>query len=170
MIYCFDTYYKENYANTAVVGIKKWNDENPSFKMLEITHNINDYESGAFYKKELPCILSIIKNIDLNPQEDVLIVDGYVFLSDDKKLGLGGYLYNKLDREIPVIGVAKNNFFNICNFKKEVYRGCSKKPLYITTVGIELEHAAKCIQSMSGAYRIPTILKYVDRLGREQQN
>lgn len=119
MIYCFDTYYKDYYANTAVVGINDWNDATPSFELTEITNDIQEYESGAFYKRELPCLLSIIDKIPLNPDKDIVVIDGYVFLSDDGKLGLGGYLYKELDKKTPVIGVAKNNFHNINKLKKK---------------------------------------------------
>ncbi|CAA0226717.1 conserved hypothetical protein [Tenacibaculum maritimum] len=168
MIYCFDTYYGDNFANTAVVGINDWGDATPSFELTEITTDIQEYESGAFYKRELPCLLSIIEKIPLNTEKDILVIDGYVFLSDDEKLGLGGYLYNELDRKIPVIGVAKNNFHTLNKLKKEIYRGQSKKPLYITTLGFDLEKASFHILNMHGEFRMPTILKYVDSLGREQ--
>lgn len=151
-----------------MVGIHDWNDATPSFELTEITTDIQEYESGAFYKRELPCLLSIIEKIPLNPDKDILVIDGYVFLSDDEKLGLGGYLYKELDKKTPVIGVAKNNFHNVNKLKKEIYRGDSKKPLYITATGIELQKATQHILHMNGNFRIPTILKYVDSLGREQ--
>ncbi|CAA0228922.1 endonuclease V [Tenacibaculum maritimum] len=166
MIYCFDTYYGDNFANTAVVGINDWGDATPSFELTEITTDIQEYESGAFYKRELPCLLSIIEKIPLNTEKDILVIDGYVFLSDDEKLGLGGYLFNELKGKTPVIGVAKNNFHTLNKLKKEVFRGQSKKPLYITTLGFDLEKASFHILNMHGEYRMPTILKDVDSLSR----
>lgn len=170
MIYCFDTYYGKGYANTAVIGIEDWDSAQPTFELNEIINEIHDYESGAFYKRELPCLLSIINKINLNYSTDILVIDGYVVLSDDGKLGLGGYLYNELKQEIPVIGVAKNNFFPLDKLKKEIYRGESKKPLYITSLGIELELASQLILNMEGKFRIPTILKLADQRCREQEN
>ncbi|CAA0259162.1 endonuclease V [Tenacibaculum maritimum] len=166
MIYCFDTYYGDNFANTAVVGINDWGDATPSFELTEITTDIQEYESGAFYKRELPCLLSVINKLNLNPKEDILLIDGYVILDDDGKLGLGGYLFNELKGKTPVIGVAKNNFHTLNKLKKEVFRGQSKKPLYITTLGFDLEKASFHILNMHGEYRIPTILKDVDSLSR----
>lgn len=167
MIYCFDTHYKDNYANTAVIGIENWNSEFSDFELTEVTHNINDYESGAFYKRELPCLLSIIKKINLDYTKDILVIDGYVVLDDKGKLGLGGHLFNELKGEIPVIGVAKNNFHTLNKLKKEVFRGKSKKPLYITALGIDLNQATKHILNMYGEFRIPIILKVVDQKSRQ---
>ena len=166
MIYCFDTYYKDDYANTAVIGIENWNSETPDFELTEITKNIQEYESGAFYKRELPCLLSIINKIPLDSKNDILLIDGYVVLSDEGKLGLGGYLFNELKGEIPVIGVAKNNFHTLNKLKKEILRGNSKKPLYATALGIDLEKASFHILNMHGEYRMPTILKEVDSFSR----
>jgi len=163
MIYCFDTFYHENFANTAVVGIENWNDGSPSFELTDIVTEINDYESGAFYKRELPCLLSIINKIPLDPQHDTLLIDGYVVLSDEGKLGLGGYLFNALEGKIPVVGVAKNDFVGLDKLKKVVYRGGSKKALFVTAMGFDLQKASELVSSMHGEFRFPTILKLVDQ-------
>jgi len=168
MIYCFDTYYKDDYANTAVIGIENWNSETPDFELTEITKNIQEYESGSFYKRELPCLLSIINKIPLDPKNDILLIDGYVVLDDEGKLGLGGYLFNKLKGNIPVIGVAKNNFFTLNTLKKEVFRSESKKPLYITAMGMDVQKASSLVLDMHGKFRMPTILKLADQRCRER--
>lgn len=168
MIYCFDTYYGDDYAKTAVVGIEKWDSSEPCFELSDIIHEVNEYESGAFYKRELPCLLSIINKINLNPTKDILIIDGYVNLSDEGKPGLGGYLFNELSGKVPVIGVAKNDFTSLHNLKKTICRGNSKKPLFVTALGYDLQKASEKISSMHGEFRIPTILKLVDQKCREQ--
>jgi deoxyribonuclease V len=40
-----------------------------------------------------------------------------------------------------------------------VLRGRSTRPLFVSSVGIEVSHAARCIVTMHGPYRIPTLLK-----------
>lgn len=162
MIYCFDTYYFDDYAQTSCVGIESWEDETVAFERTESINELNDYESGSFYKRELPCLISILNNIDLNPALDCLVIDGFVVLDDDGKLGLGGYLYEHLARKIPVIGVAKNNFATIHQLKREVLRGESAKPLYVTAAGMDLDEASAHISKMHGDFRIPTVLKLVD--------
>ena len=162
MIYCFDTFYFEDKAQTTCLGINDWSDDEASFELTERIGDIQPYESGSFYKRELPCLKSILGKIKLNQNDDILVIDGFVRLDDNKKLGLGGYLFEYLEAKIPVIGVAKNNFATIDALKREITRGESAKPLFITAMGIDLDLASDCITSMHGEYRIPTILKLVD--------
>ncbi len=166
MILAFDTYYYEDKARTIALQFENWQDLEESQVFDETLSGINEYVSGEFYKRELPCILSLLKQIDLTHCE-AIIVDGFVVLDDEGKLGLGGYLYKALNSKIPIIGVAKNNFSKIEKLKEPVLRGESKKPLYVTAMGIDLEFAAKKIREMSGEYRFPNILKRVDSFGRD---
>ncbi|MFC4480095.1 endonuclease V [Flavobacterium chungangensis] len=166
MILAFDTYYFDQKAKTICLEFAEWN-EDKNFKVhSEIIDNVEEYIPGEFYKRELPCILSLLKQIDLSTI-DVIVVDGFVYLNDENKYGLGGYLYEKLNKQIPIIGVAKTNFASIEKNKKALYRGESKKPLYITSIGIDLDEAYKKVESMAGEYRFPTLLKELDRLSKE---
>ncbi len=166
MILAFDTHYFDDKAKTVAIQFENWTDEVPHQVYSEILSDIQPYESGEFYKRELPCIVSLLKQVDLT-FIDIIVVDGFVVLDDKGALGLGGYLYDALDQKIPVIGVAKNNFAKIDALKIPIQRGDSKKPLYITAKGISLQQAASYIQDMHGEFRFPTLLKEVDRLGRE---
>ncbi|WPO79649.1 endonuclease V [Flavobacterium sp. KACC 22761] len=166
MILAFDTYYYDNKAKTVCLEFTEWNQEKDFKVHTEIIDNVSEYIPGEFYKRELPCILSLLNNIDLK-SVSVIIVDGFVYLDDNKKYGLGGHLYEKLDKKIPIIGVAKTNFASIEKDKKPLFRGDSKKPLYVTSIGIDLEDAFQKIESMAGEFRIPTLLKEMDRLTKE---
>ncbi len=167
MILAFDTYYFDQKAKTICLEFAEWN-EDKNFKIhSEIIDNVEEYIPGEFYKRELPCILSLLKQIDLSTI-DIIVVDGFVYLNDENKYGLGGYLYEKLNKEIPIIGVAKTNFASIEKNKKALYRGDSKKPLYITSIGIDLDEAYKKVESMAGEFRFPTLLKELDRLTKEE--
>lgn len=166
MILAFDTYYFDNKAKTVCLEFENWN-EDKNFKVhTEIIDNVSEYIPGEFYKRELPCILSLLNQIDLKNIE-AIIVDGFVYLDDDKKNGLGGHLYEKLNKEIPIIGVAKTNFASIEKDKKALLRGDSAKPLFITSIGIDLEEAFQKVESMAGEFRMPTLLKELDRLTKE---
>lgn len=166
MILALDTYYQNDRAKTICIRFTNWTDEQPAEVLTEELDGILEYQPGSFYKRELPCILSILKKINLQAI-DVIIIDGYVLLDDAGKHGLGGYLYEALEKKIPVIGVAKTNFAtNIIN-KGEVYRGNSQRPLYITTLGIPLATACDYIRSMHGIYRMPALLKTLDTLTRQ---
>lgn len=166
MILAFDTYYFDKKAKTVCVLFDDWSEENYKFETEIIEHN-EEYKPGEFYKRELPCILSLLKKIKIDHIETI-IVDGYVYLDDNLKLGLGGHLYKNLECNIPIIGVAKTNFKSLKEAKKEVLRGNSEKPLYITSIGIELDQATKFIKNMSGQHRIPTLLKKLDSLTKEK--
>ncbi|KAF2333260.1 endonuclease V [Flavobacterium daemonense] len=166
MILAFDTYYYDNKAKTICIEFTEWNQEKDFKVHTEIIDNVSEYIPGEFYKRELPCILSLLNKIDLK-EDTIIIVDGFVYLDDDKKYGLGGHLYEKLNREIPIIGVAKTNFASIEKDKKTLLRGDSKKPLFVTSIGIDLEDAFQKIESMAGEFRIPTLLKEMDRLTKE---
>lgn len=62
MIYCFDTYYFEDYAKTSCIGISNWLTDKIDFRLNNKTTEISDYECGLFYKRELPCLISILSN------------------------------------------------------------------------------------------------------------
>lgn len=167
MILAFDTYYYQDKARTVAVEFENWEDEKPKQIHKTVLNNIAEYESGQFYKRELPCILDLLKTVDLSTI-NYIVVDGFVYLDDNGKFGLGAYLYEALDRKIPIVGVAKNSFATINQLNKSVLRGESKKPLYITAVGTDLDSASKYIESMHGEYRFPTLLKMVDGYSREE--
>lgn len=166
MIIAFDTYYFDNKAKTVCLTFDKWT-ENQNYKVYtETLENIEAYTSGKFYKRELPCILSLLNKNEFKDIETI-IVDGFVYLDDNNKLGLGAHLYENLHIKIPVIGVAKTNFATIIENKKILLRGKSIKPLYITAIGINLNEATEKIKMMHGENRIPTLLKILDTLTKE---
>lgn len=166
MILAFDTYYFNNKAKTVCISFDDWQKETDFKVYSETLEDVEEYVSGEFYKREMPCILSLLKKIDLQTVS-LIIVDGFVYIDDNNKFGLGAYLYEALDSKIPVIGVAKRDFATINKLRSEVYRGESQNPLYVTSVGLDLNIASKNIKEMEGKYRMPTLLKELDRLTRE---
>lgn len=168
MILAFDTYYKEENAKTVCLVFNDWTDSKPMNIYEEILNGVENYEPGSFYKRELPCILSLLKKVEIEIKNiTVIIVDGFVLLDDDNKLGLGGYLYKQLNSKIAVIGVAKSGFHQNKKNVKELLRGESEKPLYISAMGIELNKAFEHIKSMYGIYRIPKLLQILDSKTKE---
>ncbi len=163
MIAAVDVDYRERDAVAACVLFRAWNDEIAAGEHIERIHEVQPYQPGQFYKRELPCLLAVL-NAVRDPIEAV-VVDGYVWLSRDGKPGLGAHLYEALGQTIPVIGVAKTQFLSAP--AATVKRGHSDKPLFVTAAGIELDVAAQQIQGMHGEHRLPTLLRRVDRLCRE---
>lgn len=166
MIYAFDTYYYEDFAKTVCIAFEDWFSDVEKEIFAEKTKITSDYESGAFYKRELPCILSLLAKIKLH-ENDIIIVDGFVTLNNDGKMGLGGYLFEALDQKIPIIGIAKNDFSAPDDKRRTVLRGESKTPLYLTAMGIDVDEIKIKLEKMHGNYRIPTLLKKLDQLTRE---
>jgi len=123
------------------------------------------YVSGEFYKRELPCLLEALKGLS---DIELIVVDGYVWLDEPTHKGLGLYLYNALEKKVPIIGVAKAKFGDTPK-ECELLRGESSKPLYITSINFSLEKAKEAIALMHGKYRFPTLLKEVDSLAREKK-
>ncbi|MEP2277901.1 MAG: endonuclease V, partial [Maribacter sp.] len=74
----------------------------------------------------------------------------------------------KLDKKIPIIGVAKTGFHSNKLNTKALLRGESKNPLYISAIGVELNLAYENIKSMHGKYRMPTLLQLMDSKTKEK--
>ena len=166
MILAFDTYYSGTKAKTACIAFENWSAETPADIFTQTTEDFSDYEPGSFYKRELPCILSLLQEIPMS-NISCIVIDGFVQLEDFGKLGLGGHLYEALAGKIPVVGVAKSKFMSAQNTFLKLLRGESKNPLYISAMGIEKSVARELVKSMAGDYRIPKLLKLLDRKTRE---
>lgn len=164
MILAVDVHYSADKATVAGVVFENWPDEAPQKEYISLMDGVADYEPGKFFKRELPCLLKLIADYALKP--DCIIVDGYVFLDGYSKAGLGKHLYDALNGEVAVIGVAKKPFKDI-DARYEVCRGTSSNPLYVTAVGIELAQAKERVRGMHGQHRLPTLLKRVDLICRD---
>jgi deoxyribonuclease V len=163
MIAATDVHYQKTLAVGAAVLFSRWDAPTANREVRSTLSPIEAYQPGCFYKRELPCILVLLRMID-DPLE-AIVVDGYVWLDAMDRPGLGAHLYRTLDDRTPVIGVAKNPFKGAVH-AAEVYRGRSQKPLYVTAAGMDQVAAAENIRRMHGSNRIPTLLKRVDRLCR----
>ena len=161
-----DVYYKNRNACIAGVAFNAWTDAEPSAVFFSTLNGVAAYVPGKFFKRELPCILKLLKEHDLAPE--CIIVDGFVYLDGHKKAGLGKHLYDALGGRSAVIGVAKQPFKNGPGYCR-INRGQSSKPLYITSKGFTIDAAKEHILSMHGEYRIPTLLKRADQLCRTEE-
>ena len=101
----------------------------------------------------------------LTPSPAVIVIDGYVWLGANSAPGLGAHLFEALQSAIAIVGVAKSHYRDD-TWSERVYRGQSRKPLYVTAAGIEAAKAAALVSGMHGKHRIPTLLQLADRLAR----
>ncbi len=167
MILATDIYYYDDKAKAVALTFEHWTDEVAKQVFTCQLNTVTEYVPGEFYKRELPCILEVLKQTELSRVE-AIIVDGYVILDNQGKIGLGGHLFQALNGTIPVIGVAKTNFADNTRHVARVLRGESQRPLFVTAMGMGLSDAAGHIQSMAGQFRLPTLLKEVDKISKEK--
>ena len=135
----------------------------PTSEHVVEIEGVRDYEPGQFYVRELPCIQAVLAELDGQP--GLVVIDGYAWLDEHDTPGLGAHLHDALHRQIPVIGVAKNPFRQTAH-AATLYRGGSKRPLFVTAAGVPTAEAADKIGAMHGRYRIPSMLRRADQLSR----
>lgn len=164
MIFAVDVDYREGKAVAAGIAFNNWEDSTLKSTFITETDQVEEYQPGEFYKREMPIILLLLEKLPQLPK--IIVIDGYVYLDLHQKAGLGYHLYNALDKRVAVIGVAKSRYKDIPT-EAEVFRSDSNRPLYVTAIGIEESEARDFIKKMHGSHRLPTILKAVDRLCRD---
>jgi len=163
MIACTDVYYRATQAVAACLLFRNWPDDCSYLELTDRVETPAAYEPGRFYRRELPALLSVVEKLPERP--DIIMIDGYVWLGQESYPGLGAYLYQALSGTIAVVGVAKT-LFKEGPAVRGVRRGTSVRPLYVTAAGMDLNEAAERVVQMHGKFRIPTLLKKVDRLCR----
>ncbi|WP_262494690.1 endonuclease V [Flavobacterium davisii] len=166
MILAIDVYYINEIAKSVGV-LFDWKDIHPQEVIIDIKEGVAEYVPGEFYKRELPCIEALLKKIPLEKIK-IIIIDGHIYVDDSLKYGLGGYVWELLEKKIPIIGVAKNAFHSNTSTVVPLYRGESKKPLYVSAIGMEITEAVTHLQNMQGDFRIPSILKELDTITKNQ--
>jgi deoxyribonuclease V len=100
----------------------------------------------------------------LEERPSTVLIDGYVWLGPEKA-GLGAHLHQALGGLVPIVGIAKTRFAGATPVR-EVARGQSSLPLFVSAIGLDVEEAAEKVRTMHGPHRLPTLLKRVDQLCR----
>jgi deoxyribonuclease V len=162
MIAFTDVHYADTSALAACVIASDWADAKPFTSVTARISPIAEYEPGAFYKRELPCLLAVLERA---PKFTHVVIDGYVWLDSAQSPGLGAHLHEALGRKVPVIGVAKTAFRG-SEMALRLERPGTEKPLFVTSIGLTPELALEHLKRLHGPYRIPTMLKLVDQLSR----
>lgn len=159
MICCLDVDYQTTKGRCAAVLLQNWEDAAPAKIYTGITDPVAPYEPGAFYKRELPCMLNTLQLVE--EKITTLVIDGYVWLGENRG-GLGYHLFETLKRQIPVIGVAKSKFRGVDAVALPVLRGQSNNPLWVTAIGFDVRDAGRLIGQMAGDFRLPALIKLAD--------
>jgi deoxyribonuclease V len=164
MLYALDVDYRDDgTARAALVGFGAWDDARAAHESVVRVAETAAYEPGAFYRRELPCLLAALRDAPSPPA--VLVVDGHAWLRALDDPGLGARLWEALGRAAPVVGVAKQAFQS--GVAVPVRRGGSENPLWVTAAGMDARDACERVAIMHGAHRLPTLLKRVDRACRD---
>lgn len=158
-----DVDYRDSYAIAAAIVANSFDASVATETRIANIGPVEPYRPGSFFERELPCILQVLQLIQ-SPYRAV-VIDGYVDLDDNGRMGLGGHLHARLPKDIAVVGIAKTAFHG-SSFAIPVLRGKSQKPLFVTARGIDKEDAAKYVAKMHGCHRLPTLVKLVDSLAR----
>jgi deoxyribonuclease V len=163
MIAAVDAQYERATGAVACVTFHDWADPVAASEHSTLVHAIDEYMPGEFWRRELPCILAVLRLLPRPPQ--IVLIDGYVWLDNDGRKGMGAHLFDALHGSTAVVGVAKRPFRGAP--AALVHRGGSLRPLHVTAQGLPAAAAEAAILSMHGRHRIPTLLKRVDQVSRQ---
>lgn len=163
MLACLDTDYREDETVVGCVLFHDWTDAEAAVEQVTRLPPAAPYEPGHFYRRELPGLLHALSHrLDPSPLFAV-IIDGYVWLDEAGRPGLGAHLAEALPGQV-IIGVAKTVFRG--SGAAEVLRGDSQKPLFVTAAGMDKGEAARQVARMHGPHRVPTLIRRADQLCR----
>jgi deoxyribonuclease V len=147
----------------AVVVASTWSDAAAVEEHVVTVARVAPYRPGAFYERELPCLLLVLQRV--HAPLATVVVDGYVELDEHGAPGLGAHLHDALGGALAVVGIAKKSYRGSA-FATPVVRGGSARPLFVTARGVPVAEAAQHVRAMHGPHRIPTLLARVDHLAR----
>jgi deoxyribonuclease V len=169
LLACVDVDYRaDGTAVAACLTFPAWDAAFADRCALARSERLQPYEPGKLYLRELPCILAALlaAGIAEGSSVEAIIVDAYVTLDPIGTPGLGAHLHTALKGTIPVVGVAKTPYASATT-AIAVVRGESRTPLWVSAIGLAPELAAERVRDMHGPYRIPTLLRRVDRAARD---
>ena len=86
-----DVYYESDRAVAACVVFHNWYDKVPMKLFRTFMPAIRQYHAGRFYERELPCLLSVLQEV--NQEFATIIIDGFVHLKTEVGIGLGLHLF-----------------------------------------------------------------------------
>jgi len=158
-----DVAYHHCHAVAGLVRFREWDSDRPVSWRTIVCPAPGPYVPGEFYRRELPCLIRALESIP--PDYSHVLIDGYVHLRRPRFKGLGGYLYEYLAGRAVVIGVAKSPLALARDFVP-VLRGQSRRPLFVSAMGTDLETTAAVVANMHGRHRLPTMIKLADSLAR----
>ena len=161
MIGIFDVGYVDDFAVVGCVTIADFADGEPTRQWVVRAGSVGPYVAGEFYRRELGPLL---RAVDSAGDLSTCVIDAYVDLGRDASPGLGRILFEQTG--VPVIGVAKSRYPGTPE-AMEILRGNSKRPLFVSSAGVDLDSAKAAVVRMAGSGRVPAMLRLADRLASD---
>lgn len=156
-----DVQYVGDTGFAAGICFNSLTDEFPGRVAQAVVCPVADYMPGEFYRRELPCLLELLRTLEQLPE--VVFVDGYVWLAGGRP-ALGARLYESLNKAAAVIGVAKSSLRMAGESQRTSRTG--HRPIYVSAVGLELADAVEVVTVMHGDGRLPTMIQLADQEAR----
>lgn len=103
-----DAHYQGRGGVAACVVAHRWTDALPSDERVVTVPAVLPCRPGAFFERELPCILRALSLV--RGKFSAVVVDGYVDLDERGTPGPGAHLHAQLAGAVPVVGVAKTAY------------------------------------------------------------
>ena len=66
--------YRPDVAVAAALWFRGWQAASAEHQAVEFCREVAEYEPGAFYRRELPCLLRVLAR---GPRAEIVVVDGY---------------------------------------------------------------------------------------------
>ena len=120
LIFTTDVQYAENNVLATGLHFPCWKSDEIEQQIIKTIYETAPYEPDAFYKRELPCLLSWLDEFEISL--DAIVIDGFVKLGGDEKGGLGIHLYNATQQTTQSLTWQKNTFIGTPEYY-QIFRG-----------------------------------------------
>ena len=158
-----DVTYHDHHAVVGLVRFRDWDAAEPLSHAIISCPAAPAYIPGKFYRRELPCLVMALASIASDYSH--VLIDGYVHLHEPHGKGLGYHVHEHLAGRAVVIGVAKSRLAMARDFVP-ICRGRSRRPLFVSAIGMDRFAASAIIARMHGQYRLPTMIRRADSLAK----
>lgn len=170
MIIAFETYFYNGNSYTVGGVFETWADDTIKY-FVTSKQEYKDGEDAFSY--DISCIMQCLSLVNID-NIDTIIINGFVWLSQDGKTtteGLGAKLNDaiieKYGEPKNIVGIStKKHFVKIPNCY-EVFRDeDNEHPLYVTCSNPDYaEHYSVLVTRMWGKYKMPTIFRLIQAKG-----
>lgn len=175
MIVAIDRCFYDGFSYVVGAVFESWCDIIPSYYVMSrVFCNDVNYKSGSF-SREIDGIMVCLTQLNLD-NVDTIIIDGYVWITDDKgneKKGLGMCLQDAIFHlykvKKTIVGISKTKYpkhhIKDCY---EVKRGANKESLWVTcSEPYYAEHYSVMVKRMGGDFKVPDIIRELNAKMRE---